>query len=189
MESVAAFVWNGWQASRGISGRLVVEYASMHRGAFCESYRARRNSITTLKDVIVVFPNFLIVEPILFNLFEIGCCCDSRTLFPFIKVFRTGSDLRRWSTHTEVSTRIIEQARYDGEVYTPFPVHCRQPRPTNGRHLSRVYLLGCPQSPNSAFFFRKVTFQCIDIGKLCKIPATKTARIVYTHQPLGTYGS
>ena len=38
-------------------------------------------------------------------------------------------------------------------------------------------------------FFRKVTFQCIDIGKLCKIPATKTARIVYTHQPLGTYGS
>ena len=27
MESVAAFVWNGWQASRGISGRLGVEYA------------------------------------------------------------------------------------------------------------------------------------------------------------------
>ena len=24
---VAAFVWNGWQASRGISGRLGVEYA------------------------------------------------------------------------------------------------------------------------------------------------------------------
>ena len=99
----------------------------MHRDAFCESYRTRRNIITTLKDVMVVFPNFLIVEPILFNLFEIGCCCDSRTLFPFINVFRTGSDFRRWSTHTEVSTRIIEQARYDGEVYTPCPVHCRRP--------------------------------------------------------------
>ena len=90
----------------------------------------------------------------------IGCIS---TLFSLNRVFRTGSDLRRWSTHTEVSTRIIEQARYDGEVYTLFPVHCRLPRPTNGRHLSRVYLLGCPQSPNSAFFFRKVTFQCIDI--------------------------
>ena len=63
METVAAFVWNGcgWQASRGISDRLGVEYASKHRGAFCESYRARRNSITTLIDVMVVFPNFLIV--------------------------------------------------------------------------------------------------------------------------------
>ena len=179
----------GCQPCHGISGRLGVEYASKHRDAFCESYRSRRNSITTLKDVMVVFLHFLIVEPIPFNLFEIGCCCDSRTLFLFNKVFRTGSDLRRWSTHTEVSTRIIEQARPAGEVYTPCPVHCHRPRPTNGRHLSRVYLLGCPQSPNSAFFFRKVTFQCIDIGKLCKIPATKTARIVYTHQPLGTYGS
>ena len=27
MESVAAFAWNGWQASRGISGRLDLEYA------------------------------------------------------------------------------------------------------------------------------------------------------------------
>jgi hypothetical protein len=27
LESVAAFVWNGWQACSGISGRLGVEYA------------------------------------------------------------------------------------------------------------------------------------------------------------------
>ena len=27
LESVAAFVWNGWQACAGISGRLGVEYA------------------------------------------------------------------------------------------------------------------------------------------------------------------
>jgi len=27
LESVAAFVWNGWQACSGISGRFGVEYA------------------------------------------------------------------------------------------------------------------------------------------------------------------
>ena len=30
MESVAAFAWNGWQASSGISGRLGLEYAEYH---------------------------------------------------------------------------------------------------------------------------------------------------------------
>ena len=28
VESVAAFAWNGWQASSGISGNLGLEYAS-----------------------------------------------------------------------------------------------------------------------------------------------------------------
>ena len=28
MESVAAFAWNGWQASSGISGNLGLEYAN-----------------------------------------------------------------------------------------------------------------------------------------------------------------
>ena len=31
MESVAAFAWNGWQASSGISGRLGLEYATYAR--------------------------------------------------------------------------------------------------------------------------------------------------------------
>ena len=30
LESVAAFVWNGWQPCSGISGRLGVEYACQH---------------------------------------------------------------------------------------------------------------------------------------------------------------
>ena len=30
MESVAAFAWNGWQASSGISGNLGLEYAMVH---------------------------------------------------------------------------------------------------------------------------------------------------------------
>ena len=29
MESVAAFAWNGWQASSGISGRIGLEYAGI----------------------------------------------------------------------------------------------------------------------------------------------------------------
>ena len=31
MESVAAFPWNGWQASSGISGSFGLEYASRSR--------------------------------------------------------------------------------------------------------------------------------------------------------------
>jgi len=36
VESVAAFAWNGWQASSGISGRLGLEYA-----LFCKIDRVR----------------------------------------------------------------------------------------------------------------------------------------------------
>ena len=31
VESVAAFAWNGWQASSGISGNLGLEYAAFRR--------------------------------------------------------------------------------------------------------------------------------------------------------------
>jgi len=33
VESVAAFAWNGWQASTGISGNLGLEYAGGHHRA------------------------------------------------------------------------------------------------------------------------------------------------------------
>jgi len=41
VESVAAFAWNGWQASSGISGNLGLEYAVFIGGALILLYDMR----------------------------------------------------------------------------------------------------------------------------------------------------
>jgi len=40
VESVAAFAWNGWQASSGISGNLGLEYAAEEKGRLEQSLKA-----------------------------------------------------------------------------------------------------------------------------------------------------
>ena len=56
MESVAAFAWNGWQASSGISGNLGLEYAAAGENP---EWIARQMGHTTTEMLFRVYSRYV----------------------------------------------------------------------------------------------------------------------------------